>query len=429
MANWNNWSGLVRCQPKQLAMPANDDELRQVINHASQTGDNIRITGSGHSFSALCETNRTLLSLDNISGIVSVDKATNRVRVRAGTKLGALNTMLSQHGLAMENLGDIDVQSIAGALCTGTHGTGATFGNLATQITGMRLMLANGESLWLSETENPEWFRTARINLGVLGVVTEYELQCVPAYNIHYRTFKANWDDTLAKLEEYRDTHRNFECYWFPYTECFQVKFMDVTDEPSNARGRWFQDVVLENGALWALCQVARMFPSSCAKLCQIEAAAVPKHDQIAASHEIYATTRSVRFQESEYSIPAENLPEVLTAIRDTINKHQFAVNFPLEIRYVKGDNIPLSPAYGRDSAYIAMHMYHAMPYREYFAALTEILDAHQGRPHWGKWHDKTAAQFANLYPEWNTFTGLRDELDPNGVFLNEYLRKVLGVK
>lgn len=430
MPQWNNWSGHVRCQPTTLARPDSESALRSVLAAARSAGRGLRMVGSGHSFTPLCATSGTQLSLDNMTGLIDVNAETGRVRVRAGTRLGDLNAALAGHGLALENMGDIDVQSVAGALSTGTHGTGCELGVLATQMTGMRLMRADGETMWLSEQDNPALFNAARVSLGALGVITEYELACVPAYNLHYRTFKAGWDETLARLETYRDNHRNFECFWFPYTDTFQIKTMDITDAPAAPRGLWraFQDVMIENGALWALCQVARVMPSACPTLCRLAASGVPAHDQVAASHDLYATTRAVRFNESEYNIPAESLPAVLTRVREVIERERFATNFPLEIRYVAADDIPLSPAHGRASAYVAAHMYAGMPFHDYFTALTEIHDAYGGRPHWGKWHDKTAEQFATLYPQWETFTSLRAQLDPGGLFLNDHLRAVFGV-
>lgn len=430
MSGWRNWSGIVRSHPAVVARPQNEAELRKALADARAAGSSVRTVGSGHSFSPLCATDGTQIALDAMTGLTSVDTESGRVRVRAGTGLGALNATLAQHGLALENLGDIDVQTVAGALATGTHGTGAAFGSLATQITGMRLMRADGESLWLSEDEHTDTFRAARVHLGALGVVTEIELACVPAYNLRYRTFTADWDETLARLAEYRDNHRNFECYWFPYTDSFQIKLMDMTDAPAEPRGRWrgLQDMVVENGAFWALCQVARAFPSSCPTLCRIAAGGVPSHDQVAASHALYATTRMVRFDETEYSLPAEHLPDALTRIRDVIHRERFPVNFPLEIRFVAADDIPASPANGRASAYVAAHMYAGMPFADYFAALTDIFDDYGGRPHWGKWHDKTAAEFQRLYPDWQTFTDLRAAMDPDGLFLNDHLRRVFGV-
>lgn len=429
MSGWRNWSGYVRSQPAVVAHPEDEAQLRKVLADARTAGREVRTVGSGHSFSPLCTTGGTQIALDAMSGLVSVDTESARVRVRAGTPLGTLNSALAQHGLALENLGDIDVQTVAGALATGTHGTGAAFGSLATQITGMRLIRADGEALWLSEAENAEAFRAARVHLGALGVVTEIELACVPAYNLGYRTFMAGWDDTLGRLAEYRDNHRNFECYWFPYTDSVQVKLMDTTDAPAERRGYWrgVQDVVMENAAFWALCQVARAFPSSCPSLCRLAAGGVPAHDQVAAAHDIYATTRAVRFNETEYSIPADKLPEALTRIREVIHRERFPVNFPLEIRFVAADDIPASPAHGRASAYIAAHMYAGMPFGDYFAALIEIFDDYGGRPHWGKWHDKSAAAFAQLYPEWQSFVDLRGQMDPDGLFLNDHLRRVFG--
>lgn len=430
MNRWRNWSGHVRCTPAAVARPADEAALRTILADARAAGHSVRAVGSGHSFSPLCATDGMQISLDAMTGLTAVDADSGRVRVRAGTRLGALNAALAEHGLALENLGDIDVQTVSGALATGTHGTGAAFGSLATQITGMRLVRADGEALWLSAGENAEAFRTARVHLGALGVVTEVELTCVPAYNLRYRTFKADWDGTLTRLDAYRDAHRNFECYWFPYTDTVQIKLMDATDAPATGRGRWrgLQDLVVENGAFWALCQVARAWPASCPSLCRLAAAGVPAHDQVAAAHNIYATTRAVRFNETEYSVPIDALPDVLTEIRDVIERERFPVNFPLEVRFVAADDIPASPAYGRASAFVAAHMYAGMPFGDYFAALTEIFDRHDGRPHWGKWHDKTAAAFERLYPEWRRFAELRAAMDPEGLFLNDHLRRVFGI-
>lgn len=408
--------------------PADEAELAAIILAAREAGECVRPVGAGHSFTPLCATDGVQVSLSRFTGLRSVDRATGRVRVGAGTRLGELGAALHQHGLAMPNLGDIDVQCLAGALATGTHGTGVAFGNLATQVSGMRLVGADGRAIWCSRASNAEVFGAGRIHLGALGVVTEVELACVPAYRLRYRSGRIGWDDMLAGLEARRATHRNVEYYWFPYTDTVQLKTMDETDAPPRGGGPWrqWQDLVVENGGLWALSRIARARPAACARLSRIAAAAVPTHDQVAPAHAAYATARLVRFNETEYNVPVDQLPSVLSAIRSLMERECFATNFPLEIRDAAADDIPLSPASGRASAYIAAHVHARMPYRAFFEALADIFRDHGGRPHWGKWHDEDAASLVPRYPGWQEFAAVRERLDPDGVFLNPHLRRVL---
>lgn len=426
---WSNWAGTVACRPGSVAEPVSIDDIRAALKAAREAQQPLRVAGSGHSFTPLCATDGTLLSLRNYSGVTNVDAANRRVRVRAGTSLKSLGASLAEHGLAMENLGDIDAQAVAGALATGTHGTGVEFGSLATQITGLRMLLADGSELWCSRESNAEVFHAARVHLGALGVVTEIELACVPAYRLEYRSRRASLSEVIDNLESLQYNNRNFECYWFPYTDSVQLKLMNATDAPASGNQLWRRavDLVVENGAFWALSAFTRAVPAAAPLVCRLEGASVPAHRTVQPSHEIYATSRLVKFVETEYSIPAEHFTDAITAIRETLQRERFAVNFPLEMRFVAADDIPLSPAYGRLSAYIAAHMYKGMPYKHYFAALTEIFDHYGGRPHWGKMHDKRAADFEKLYPEWQKFQDIRRRLDPQGLFLNPYLREVFG--
>lgn len=423
MSTWRNWSGAVTCRPHGIERPADEDGVRAAIAAAHERGGVVRPVGAGHSFTPLCATGDTLLSLDRLAGVHDIDGT--RVRVGAGTRLGTLNEALAERGLAMANLGDIDVQAIAGAVATGTHGTGAGFGNLATQVAGMRLVTADGESLWCDRDENPEIFHTGRIHLGALGVVTELALDCVPAYRLRYRGERARLDETLARLDEFNTNHRNFEFYWFPHTATVQRKFLDATDEPATG-GQWrrrLQDLVVENGAFWLLSEAARRLPGADRPVARLAAATVPTHRQIRPAHEIYATKRLVRFNECEYNLPAAALPEVLKALAAMIERKRIRVHFPVECRFAAADDIPLSPAHGRASAYIAVHMYKGMDHAAYFREAEAIFDDFDGRPHWGKMHTKTAHDFARLYPEWPRFLDLRQRLDPDGLFLNEHLR------
>lgn len=427
---WRNWSGEVVCQPAAFASPGNETELRRVLQQAHNNGQCVRTTGSGHSFTPLCATDGVLVSLQNMTGITQVDASTQRVRVRAGTSLNALNHALAEHGLAMENLGDIDVQSIAGALATGTHGTGVTLGSLSTQVTGMRLLLADGQSLWCDASDNADIFRIGRVHLGALGIVTEIELACRPSYRLHCVSRKQPLEALLSNLEACKTQHRNFECFWFPYSNSIQVKTMNLTDAPETGSNslRKFNEVAIENGLFWALCQVARLGYPTARAMSRLAGSAVPVSERIAEAHHAYASPRSVRFHETEYAIPAEHFPAAFAQIRAMLESERIAVNFPLEIRFVAADDIPLSPAHGRASAYIAAHMFKAMPQQYYFKQFTQIMDQYGGRPHWGKGHHKTAQDFARLYPKWNEFLLLRKRLDPDGLFLNHHLRQVFGL-
>lgn len=427
---WHNWSGGVVCQPARFEQPADEEELSAILAAARNAGQTVRVAGSGHSFSLLCATDGVVVSLNKMTGLTYVDQDAKRVRVRAGTRLRALNRALAEYGLAMENLGDIDVQSVAGALATGTHGTGAGLGSLSTQVTGMRMLLADGTSLWCDERQNAEIYRLGRVHLGALGVVTEIELTCRAAYHLRYASHRISVDDLLQQIERYKQQHRNFECYWFPFTDTVQTKVMDVTDAPASGGGAWqqFSDWVIENGAFWGLCQVARLGYRPSRAMSRIAASAVPTSERIAPAHLAYATPRAVRFQETEYSIPAEHFVEAFAEIRALFEAERIAVNFPLEIRFVAADEIPLSPACRRDSVYIAAHMYRAMPYAHYFERFAGIMGRYGGRPHWGKMHTLTAEDFAGLYPEWQQFKALRERLDPGGLFLNDHLRIVFGL-
>lgn len=423
-----NWSGSVSFLPESVKMPSSVEEIQSIVKDAADSGKSVRLIGSGHSFTRLIETGNVLVSLDNFQGVVSVDKEKNRAVAKAGTKLKALGEMLFENGLAMENLGDIDVQSVAGAISTSTHGTGVNFGTIATQVVSMELVTGTGEIIQCSESENPEIFKAAQISLGSIGVITKMEIQCVPTYKLKYQSGKKKLQETLDKLDQYNQ-NRNFELYWFPYTDTVQTKVSNETTEPDKGDGfgSWFNEMVMENGLFWVLSKMSKYIPGMYKPVSKLSAWGVPATTKIGASHRVYATKRLVRFHEMEYNIPAENFKECLAEVKACIEKENFKVHFPLELRFAKQDDIWLSPAYGRDSAYIAVHMYRGMPYQEYFSAMENIFKKYNGRPHWGKRHFQTPEYLSQTYPKWEDFHRVRKELDPKGIFLNKYLRSVFG--
>ncbi len=428
---WKNWSGIVSYQPQKVYMPYSEEEIVEVVKHNAARKRKMRTIGSGHSWTPLCETEQSLISLDNYQGIESVNHAAMQATVYAGTKIHQLTQMLFQEGLALENLGDIDRQSIAGAISTGTHGTGINFGIIPTQIIGLKLVTASGDVVTCSAQENPDVFKAAQVSLGTLGIISTITFQCVPAYKLRYVADKESLRSCLANIDNYNAHNRNFEFYWFPYSDVCQTKFSNITDEPvqDNPVSDYLNGVVLENGIFGAVSEAVRLAPNLTTKVAKLASTLVSPFSKTNWSHKVYATPRMVKFNEMEYNIPIEHFKDTLLEVVDAFNHYRFKVHFPLENRFLKGDDIYLSPAYGRDSAHISFHVYKGMPYKAYFDAMESICRNHQGRPHWGKLHNLTAQELQPLFPKWNDFLNVRRSLDPNGLFLNGYLRQLFGLE
>ncbi len=428
---WQNWGGNVKARPSKFKKPKTIEKLRSHLSKAAKKGQVARVVGSGHSWTRLCKTDDLLLSLDNLAGIESINKESGIVSVYAGTKLKDFNAALFENGLAMENLGDIDVQSLAGAISTGTHGTGISFGNLGTQVTELTLMKADGEILVCSETENHDIFKAAQVSLGALGVILKYKVKCLPAYKLHFIEKKESVEDCLDNLYEHIYSNRNFEFYWFPYTDVTQLKISNTTEQEvkDNSMVNYVvNDVLLENVLFGGMARMAKYVSMANKAVAKISGAAVSEGEKVNWSHKVYATPRWVKFNEMEYNIPLANFKEAFLEIKSVFEDKQFKVHFPTENRFVKGDDIYLSPAYQRDSAYIAAHVFKGKEYRSYFDTLSAIFKNHQGRPHWGKMHFLSGEELRELYPKWDDFQQIRTMLDPQGMFLNPYLRKLFLV-
>ncbi|OJA72133.1 FAD-binding oxidoreductase [Burkholderia ubonensis] len=427
---WRNWSGYVRSPKATVSTPATRDALAAVLRDAAASGATVRAAGAGHSFAPLVQTDDVILSLDRMQGVIDVDPARRVARVHAGTRLRTLGPALAAHGLAMENLGDIDVQSIAGATSTGTHGTGITLGNLSTQIESLAFMRADGSEIRASADTHPDLFAGGRIGLGVLGVLTEIGLRLVPSFRLRLERGAMHVDDCLAQADALIDRHRSFEFYWFPHTDTVLTKAWDVTHEAIDAAHRAGRaaEAFVENTVFGALCGLGRRVPALCPALSRLCASTVSAGRRVNASHAMLSTVRRVRFNEMEWSVPAERGADALREIRAFISRKTFPLMFPLEYRWVRGDDIWLSPDYGRDSVRISVHQYRGMPFDGYFAGVQAICLNHGGRPHWGKVHSLGAADLAACYPRWDDFLALRERMDPQGRFLTPYLRDLFGV-
>jgi FAD-linked oxidoreductase len=405
-------------------------ELIEILHSAEQSGVSVRAVGAGHSFAPLVQTDGLILSLDKLQGIVGIDKTRRIARVHAGTRLSAIGPALAAHGLAMENLGDINVQSIAGATSTGTHGTGIALGNLATQVAGLRFVTADGREVMASPDENADLFHGGRIGLGVLGVLTELDLQLVPSFKLSQVRAKMGLDECLAGVNSMLKRHRSMEFFWLPHTDTVLMKSWDVTDTEVDATHwkRYVTEDLLENAAFGFLCGLGKRMPSLCPGISRLCASLISAGQQVDASHAVLSTVRRVRFNEMEWAVPAQCGADALREIRTFIARKEFPVMFPIEYRWVRGDDIWLSPNYGRDSVHISVHQYRGMPFERYFAGVQAICMNYGGRPHWGKVHSLNARDFSKMYPRWSDFLALRERMDPRGRFLTPYLRALFGL-
>jgi len=425
-----NWAGNQRWMPHERARPTSVGEVATIVSGAHREGRRVKVIGGGHSFTATAATDGVQLRLDALDRVIAIDERRRRVRVGAGIKLHRLNDVLAEHGVAMPNLGDIDRQSLAGAIATATHGTGRHLGNLATTVVAMEMVSGTGDVVSCSEDVEPDLLRVARVGVGALGVVTEVTLQCVDAFNLHARETVEPIDDLLDRFDEHVAGSDHFEFFLMPGGRRAQVKRNDRTTEPARPPTRWgyLRDKVLaENVGFGAVCRVGRRVPALAPRLAKLVTSAAAERDVIDRSDRVFCSPRHVRFVEMEYGLPIEHVPAALRRVGELAANLPTPVLFPIEVRVSAGDDIPLSTAFGRDSGWIAVHQYRGMPFEEYFDAVERIMDDYAGRPHWGKLHFQRAATLRDRYPQWDQFALVRDRLDPDRTFANPYLDRVLG--
>ena len=428
---WRNWSGAVTADPDRIERPATEAELQTVVREASDRDGHLRVAGSGHSFSPVVPSEDTLVSLERYTGVVEIDREAEQATVRAGTQLSELNRTLREHGLAISNLGDIDLQTVAGAFATGTHGTGLDFGVLANQASRLRICRSDGA--FVDVEAGDDAFPAAQVSLGTLGVIAEATIDVEPAYDLCLRRWRVPLEELLENIDRFHGSHRNWEFFWFPHTDHAQVKTFDEVPPGVGAEQGPLSELLdaigtrIENGFWESVCRLGTRYPRTAAAGARLTSATLTEKVEVGPSHEIFANPRNVRFNETEHSVPAEELPTVVREVRDRIDREDIPVQFPMECRFVGADEPYLSPAYGRDSGFIAVHTYHEKSLPEYFETCEEVFDAHDGRPHWGKQHSKTVEQFRELYPKWDEFQEIRREFDPDGLFMNDHLRGVFG--
>lgn len=389
----------------------------------------VRVVGSGHSFTDIACTDGLLIDIAAMCRVLHSDPATGLVTVQAGITLHALGERLAQLGLAMQNQGDIDAQTLAGAISTATHGTGSRYANISSQVVGLRLVTAAGEVLELAD-DDPDTLRAARVGLGSLGAISAVTLQTVPIFTLERVDEPRPLADTLDGFDALADGADHFEFYVFPHTDVALTRTSTRSDrdpEPGNVRIDLIQERLLENGAVGLLGALSRRAPRAIPCLNRTLVKGLCRSVKVDRSHRVYATRRDVRFTEMEYAIPREHAAEAVRRVLDTIERRGLPIAFPIEARVVAGDDAPLSSAYGRDTAYVAVHQFRGQEFETYFRAVEAIMDSYGGRPHWGKRHYQSAATLRERYPGWDAWQAVRNRLDPHGVFANDYTRRVLG--
>lgn len=426
---WRNWAGDQLCSPVELVRPRSRDELAETVARAAAADRRVSVVGSGHSFTETALTAGTMIDIGALSGVIDADRDSGRVKVAAGTELAVLNDELARLGLAMENLGDIDRQTLAGAISTGTHGTGAKLRNISAQVEAAELVLADGSVRELTDSD-PRLLRAARVGIGALGAIASVTLRCVPVFVLHRVDRPLPREEVFASFGERADANDHLELFTFPYANSALVLERNRSEEPPRPRRRsaaYLNDVVLENWALEAISATGKHFPRWIPALSRFAARLASGSSVTDRSDRIFVNERRVRFTEMEYALPREHGPQAARRVIEWVRANRYPVFFPIEMRVSAGDDALLSPAHERDTAYVAVHQYRGMEWRPYFEAVEAIMDEYGGRPHWGKRHFQTAATLVPRYPGWAEFQAVRDELDPNRVFTNEYAERVLG--
>ncbi len=365
----------------RIIEPASVDEMIQAVTAATEHGLAVRGIGATHSHSRVAATDGVIVNLDAWNGLVNVDPDGRTATVRSGTRIYELGPMLADHGLAIRNQGDIDRQSIAGAISTGTHGTGASLQNLSSSVTGLRLITSDGNEITCSPTVEPDLFQVARHSLGGVGLITEVELALRSAYRLHERLWSEAPEDVFGRIGELTASTRHFEFFWIPQRDRCACKSLAETDAaPSDL--------------------------------------AATRNERVGWSHDIISSTRNELHTEMEYSVPADRGPDCFNELREMVRRDFPDLQWPLEYRTVASDDLWISAARDRETVTISAHQDISLDDRPLFEACEAIFRSYDGRPHWGKVHYQSASELAALHPRWAQWWQVRDRHDPTNTFV-----------
>ncbi len=433
MTPWTNWSGLESAGPERVAEPSGAAEIRAEVRRAHEAGTTVKMVGTGHSFTSIAAPEHTMLVPHSLTGIVAVDRDAMTVTAAAGMQLKHFNVELEHLGLSLHNMGDIAEQTLAGAISTGTHGTGGIAAGLAAQVVGLELVTGTGRVVRASARENFDILAMARVGLGALGILTKITFAVEPLFLLEAVEEPMSWDRALASFDEMTAEHHHVDMYWFPHTDRMLTKRNSRLEAPVHeARPvsgfrRWLDDEFLSNTVFGAEVAAANLAPRVIPRMNRFNASVLGARTYSDVAHRVFVSERRVVFREMEYAVPREAGLSALKEARTALEASDLAISFPVEIRVAPADDVPLSTAQGRDSFYLAFHTHRRADHTAYFALMEEVMRAHDGRPHWGKVHTLESPDLADLYPRFGDFVAMRNRLDPYRVFTNPYLRRVLG--
>jgi L-gulono-1,4-lactone dehydrogenase len=430
MNAWRNWAGLTTVTPTEVRTPRDADDVVAAVDRARERRTTVKMPGTGHSFTGIAAPEGIMLSPTRLSDIVAVDREAMTVTALAGTPLRVLNAGLEALGLSLHNMGDIAQQTVAGATSTGTHGTGGLVASLSAQIAGMELVTGTGEVLSASETENPDVFAVARIGLGALGILTTLTFRVEPLFTLEAHEFPMSWSEALDRFDELAEDNHHFDLYWFPHTERILAKENNRTLDDPEPLGRlrhWLDDDFLSNTVFGLVNRVGNARPGWIPRINDIAGRALSERTYSDVPHKVFTSPRDVVFREMEYAVPREAGLDALREVRRWIDASGLTISFPIEVRTTPSDDIALSTSSGRESMYLAFHVNQQTDHAAYFKGVEDILRTYDGRPHWGKLNTRTAADLEPAYPRWSEYQKVRDRLDPDRIFANDYLRRVLG--
>jgi FAD-linked oxidoreductase len=428
---WRSWSGLATARPTQVLCPASSAEVVEAVAAARAQDMRVKMVGSGHSFPGIAVTDGLLLLPDRLVGIRTVDRDAMTVTVLAGTPLHVLNRRLHGLGLALHNMGDIDRQTVAGAIATGTHGTGGRLSSLSAQVAGVEIVTGDGALRQVGpDGREPDLFRAAQLGLGAVGIVTAVTMRVEPAFALQAVETSMRWEEVVDGFDELVAANQHFEAYWFPHTDRMLTKRNNPVSgvlRPLPRTRALLEDEVLENGAFEVVNRVGNLVPAAIPPMNRLAARTLSDRTYSDASHRVFASRRRVRFREMEHALPREAGMPALAELRRLIDRSGWRIGFPVEIRYTPRDDVWLSPSYGRESVWLAVHVNARTDHTRYFAGVEQMLRTYDARPHWGKLHTRTAADLSPAYPCFADFLAVRDRVDPDRLFSNAYLDRVLG--
>ena len=427
---WHNWSGLATARPGQVLSPVDTKDVADAVRAARGRGLRVKMVGTGHSFTDIAVTDGVLLRPDRLVGVRTVDRASMTVTVLAGTPLRVLNARLADLGLALNNLGDIDRQTVAGAISTGTHGSGGRWSSLSAQVPGVELVTGDGSVVTATPDQDPDLFAAAQLGLGACGILSAVTFHVEPAFLVQAVEEPMTWDEVVGGFDDLVEAHHHVDIHWFPHTDRALSKRNDRTTDPAQPLSRvraYVDDDLLSNRVFGLTNRFGNAVPGAVPALSRVASRALTARSYVDASHRVFVSERLVRFREMEYAVPrAAGMPALVEA-RRAMERGGWPISFPVEIRFARADDVWLSTAYERDTVYLAFHVNAQTDHTAYFRAVEQVMRAHDGRPHWGKLHTRTAEDLAPAYPRWDDVLRVRDRVDPERLFANGYLERVLG--